>query len=406
MSRLWKAVFLSLIWLSVAIACEGQATPSVRVENWDLVERTRIGSLDDPEMALTRVTGGVLGNEGEILLLQPMDAEIRVYSVSRALLRTIGGRGGGPGKFSSPVRMGWVAGNLYIVDRATGRVAIYSPDGELVTDWRPSIVAPPGQRLTPMPEALLSHGLILVNGRRSIGSGDGGQVPELFWTVDSTGAGRGPQLELSRRNSRIAIRNPEAPTLGYFDAQPFPDNPLMAVDPRGRFLIVVERSVEAFDRPVTPARILVHRVDPAGDTAWSRTLQVQTTPLDAGIRDSAVAAIWERLEVARGPAMDTRRKRAALADQLYLPAVLPPIDQVVVDYHGNSWIRRSSGASDQAGPQAEWLVVDAGGNLAARARGPRGMTILDHREDTVIGVVKDELDVDYVVVSTVERSAT
>jgi hypothetical protein len=369
------------------------------------VEDTRIGSLDDREMALTQVTGGLLGEEGQIILLQPMDAEIRVYSKDRTLLRRIGGRGGGPGKLSSPMRVGWVAGNLYVVDRATGRVAIYSPAGELMTDWRPSIAVIPGQRLTPMPEALLSTGLVLVNGRRSIGLGDGGQVPELFWAVDSTGAGRGFELELSRKNSRIAIRNPEAPTLGYFDAQPFPDNPLLAVDPRGRFLIVVERSVETLDRPMTLAQIVVHRVDPAGDTAWSLTVQVPTTSLGAGVRDSAVAAIWERLEVARGPAMDARRKRTALADQLYLPAVLPPIDQVVVDYHGNAWIRRSSDAAHQ-GAQAEWLVVDSGGNLAARARGPRGMTILDHREATVIGVVRDELDVDYVVVSTVDRSAT
>jgi hypothetical protein len=32
MSRLWKAVVLPLIWLSVAIACEGQAMRSVGVE--------------------------------------------------------------------------------------------------------------------------------------------------------------------------------------------------------------------------------------------------------------------------------------------------------------------------------------------------------------------------------------
>lgn len=374
----------------------GQAASDLPVQRLDV--EARIGSLDDPTTALTAVAGGLLGPAGEIFLLQPMDRQVKVFSPAGERSRTIGRAGAGPGEFSAPMRLGWQGNNLAIVDRGTGRVAIFAPAGELVRDWRPPIGAFPGLGMTevsPMPEAVLAGDLVLVNGRRAFGAGDGGQVPELFFTVDTLGNPAGAGFEVSRKNLRFAIRNPESPVLGYFGQQPFPDSPLLAVDPRGRFVVVVERSVEDAERSAERVPVRVHRLDPAGDTAWSTALSVGATPLPVGLRDSATNAIRERVARARGPGMSVRAKRKALDEQLYIPEVLPPIDEVVVDSEGYVWLRLW--AIDGAASQSSWAVLDSRGSVLRRVTAPGRVSVLDSRHGLVLGVTHDELGVPYVV---------
>ncbi len=236
---------------------------------------------------------------------------------------------------------------------------------------------------------------MLVNGRMAYGAADGERVPERFFVVDSTGAPVAARFTLDRRHFRYAIRNPENPILGYFSDQPLGDSPLLAVDPRGRFVTVAQRSVEDLSSEADSASVIVRRIDPAGDTAWTTTLRVPATSATEELRNSVFASEWDRVRRARGPGMSIPEKRAALEEVLYLPEVLPPVDRAVIDFEGNTWLRRWR--TSPSSP-ARWLVINMEGELVATASGPAGVSLLDHRNGRAVAGVKGQLDVQYVIV--------
>lgn len=231
----------------------GAQQPAPAGAEWWLSVEARIGSVDEPGTALTTVTDGLIDPDGRLFLFQPMSASVRVFSPEGRPVRRIGSPGPGPGEFSSPWSMGWAPEGLYVVDRSSGRIAVFDTAGELVRDWRPPIHVRSDMGFPPVPEALLTGGRVLVTARRAYGTREASGIPERYFMVDSLGHSTGMAFERSTAHSRYAIRNPEQPVLGYFNAQPFRDDELMAVDPRGRFIVVVDRSVGDV-RPSEPAQ--------------------------------------------------------------------------------------------------------------------------------------------------------
>lgn len=68
------------------------------VAAWELEEEARIGDREDDW--LTRVGKVLIGPEGQLLLSQPQEGEIRRYDIDARQVGTIGRRGQGPGEFS------------------------------------------------------------------------------------------------------------------------------------------------------------------------------------------------------------------------------------------------------------------------------------------------------------------
>jgi hypothetical protein len=165
MSRVTRVfpVFVVGIGLLVLVlaACSGsggeggeeasQAPP----EEWRLVEEARIGSVDDPEDALSQVGTLLPLPGGGAWFIENADRQIRVVGREGRLSGRVGRPGQGPGEFTIPAGLGWWKGStdtIWVGDRASRRISLFSLDGTFLeshpmptVEWNGQwVVAHPG----------------------------------------------------------------------------------------------------------------------------------------------------------------------------------------------------------------------------------------------------------------------
>lgn len=367
------------------------ATPDDAVWEFE-VERTIGEERGTGGIILTIVPAALIDDEYNIYVLQPIDKEVRSFSWSGRPLWRAGGVGGGPGEFTAPKRMGWYSQGIYVTDGSTGRIAIFDLNGGLLRDWRPDIPVTTARRM-PVPEALLADGGILFNQQRTIGAQGDSAMTEVFVFVGDSTEDVLDSLRLSRRHLRYAIRNPRQPVLGFFGGQPFADNPLLAVDPHGAFVVTAARSATADSRDEGKAPITLSRIE-YGDTAWTRTYLVDAVPLSSEDREQAYAREWESVRRSRGPDLSIPDKRKALDEVLYVPEIRPPVTDLKVDSDGTIWVEL---AEPDPLHRTRWLLIGDKGQLRGQAVGPSGVELLDHRNGRLVAVGESPLGVPYLV---------
>lgn len=104
-----------------------------------LEEELRIGRFEGPEeYTFGRVNGLAVGPEGSIYVVDRQVPALREYAPDGTFVRTIGGEGGGPGEYQQPD--GGVAvlpdGRVLLRDPANARINVYGPEGEFLEEWR------------------------------------------------------------------------------------------------------------------------------------------------------------------------------------------------------------------------------------------------------------------------------
>jgi hypothetical protein len=102
-------------------------------DEWAVVEDLRIGSdAGDPAYQFGAVTGVTVGPGGTIFVLDGMAGEIRVFDDAGVHLRSVGGRGEGPGELSRSASGPFLldALRLAVPDVGNGRVNWWSLEGE------------------------------------------------------------------------------------------------------------------------------------------------------------------------------------------------------------------------------------------------------------------------------------
>ena len=83
---------------------------------------------------------------------------------------------------------------------------------------------------------------------------------------------------------------------------------------------------------------------------------------------------------------------------MYRPSHLPAVRGVMQAEDGTIWLRRYDPVESETGEQMnEWWVLDADGAPLARALTPVGLSMRVINGDTVWGVERDELGVEYIV---------
>ena len=113
-------VFAALAW--PASSAGSQTAP------WNLVPSVRIGEPLDAETGLTRV-GHVVHDRDRILISQPDEHHLRVFSSDGGLLGIIGRRGQGPGEFEEVSRVGLHGDEVWVSDGLSGRVSFFDALG-------------------------------------------------------------------------------------------------------------------------------------------------------------------------------------------------------------------------------------------------------------------------------------
>lgn len=100
-------------------------------------EEVRIGELDGAdEYTFGRITDVAVAADGRIYVLDGQALNVRIFAPDGAHLRTFGRSGGGPGELKQPGGMVFLAdGRLLVRDPGNTRMNIYSADGEALTTW-------------------------------------------------------------------------------------------------------------------------------------------------------------------------------------------------------------------------------------------------------------------------------
>ncbi len=340
-----------------------------------------IGGLEAPETEqLFRVSGGWRLADGRIVVADGGAAEIRVYGADGALVVAHGGKGEGPGEFQEPKLVGVLGGDsLVVYDRRLRRVSLVHAESGFVRSY---LVGTEGGGF-PIAIGITGEGGLAVGGGMFFSSQSG--FP--------TGA--------VRPNSRYVILTPDGSVRG--DLGDVPAAEMFARTSGNAF----SASALPFGR-VTAAAIGPDRLWLGTGDAWEiggYTLDAKLTrivrfdrpqpPVTDALRDADLA---ERLEDAEND--DEAREIRSLFRDMPSPERVPPYQIMIVDALGFLWIGEYMLPGERA---RTYTIVDADGRAVGRVTMPVRTAPLDIGRDYVLGLTRDELDVERLTLWTLRR---
>jgi len=335
-----------------------------------------IGAGDEPYMFGEVAGVGVVADR--IFVLDRQVARVRVYDEEGEHLFDMGSEGGGPGEFRDPFLMAVSARLVYVRDRMTNRITVFTSDGALVETW-------------PAPRVISSVPIVATMDGTLFASVRGTMVP---WGPDGAvgeGVPFGP--DAAARPPTMTVQVTEAIpgySAGAMIARvvPFWPEPAFAMSPTGAMITGVgdeyRFAVEHADRSTTAV------------TRTSREL----------VRVRAPEAAWHR---ARISASLSRADGAWQWDGPEIPDVKPAFTEFVPAVSGELWVvRPGPGYQDtncepyafgMEAPETCWKdtrIVDvfgADGRFHGQVDVPERFRLTPRpfiRANTVVGIVENE----------------
>lgn len=343
-----------------------------------------IGVLDgDPEYQLFRVSGAVVLSDGRIAVANRGAHDLRMFDPEGGHLWSSGREGDGPGEFRSVElvdRFG--PDSLLVHDFRQRRFSVFDDSGELARSFQ---VGDEEELRFPRPEGVLEGGGVVVRQGAVYTAGQA-----------TTGADRGSsRLYLVEPTGRVVD------TLGEFPGAE-------------TFVLSRERSLSvwnlAFGRgafvQVGRERIAVG----TNDSYSVRILDAEGAPLHV-VRQTrepvpTTEADFDAFAESQLADVESESRRASIRTMLAdMPRheTFPAYEDTRLDRVGNLWVEEYRRPGDE---QTVWQVFDRDGVLAARVRTPEGMDVLDIGDDYVLGLVRDDLDVERLRLHRLMKSPT
>ena len=374
--------------LRAVLACAGgvAAFPfsgSGQVARWTLERTVTIGDALDPETGLTRV-GSVIGHSGRLLVGQPREQRIRIFSQEGDLLGFIGRQGEGPGEFEWVSGMGLHRGFVWVNDRVLRRIQYFDGEYRVVSSRRmrghPTLRSNP-----PLVRGILPDGsMIAALGRLVPQIVAFPDRPEPVIRFDPEGRLRDTVAVLTGRDNDVKI--PRERGSVAFLSLPGSDRSLFEAAPDGSGFAVVHRETATSDERHT---YRVIRFDSRADTAWAHTFPYDPIPVSRAWRSRNLEAR------ARGENAHGRRVLERAYDALKF---FPPIDDLHAGADGTTWLLVRTGVDS-----FEWEVLDDSGRVTARLAPPAAGRIKWSDADAAWFTETDELDVPYLVRYAIHR---
>ena len=337
----------------------------------------QLGARDGEEtLQFFNVTGGVRLSDGRIAILNSGSKTVRIFGGDGGFVNEFGGSGDGPGEFRNLSSIHCLSGDtLLIWDGARPGISFFTSSGEFIRSQR---LAPPGSESVAGIEPL-SDGRLVVKtyaspltqgGDRGVGIYRDSAPLFLF---DRSGVlldtiGVFPSTE-------SALMEVAGHTL--FGAAPFPKSTW--IDVKGNSIYVgtantmevsvlnSEGMVEAVFR--YPAAELAVRQE---DRDWygDRMTEMASSPQE---------------EQMLGP----------LLEALVFPETRAAFSDLRLDGTGSIWLRTGRHFPPFA-PSNEWTVLSDEGVLLGTLSLPERFEVLEFGSDYILGVWKDEMDVEFV----------
>jgi hypothetical protein len=384
---------------------ENHALPQVDTTAWmiDPLPAVSIGLTEgDPAYLFQRVRKAATLSDGRIVVADG-SGELRYFDAAGSHLRTAGGDGDGPGEFRFLITFFVLPGDSILAVSGNTRYSLFDPHGGFVRVPR-SIAS------FAYPRARMANGdLLFTTYAQSFPPTTTGAVrdsivvltepmPELAAGTAFAGtphAGVPASGGTPFVNSDTIVRLPgndefrQAQGRGISnDSRPFGRQVEVAADGGDRIAVAVG----------TDAEVRVYR---AGALARIIRFSGAREPLSATeIED------WKewRRSLARSP--DQRRLVDNFIASQEFPEYRPLFATVRYDAEGSLWIARyrfDDNVSSMDGEPRRWYVLDRSGRAIAALDVPAGLTVHEIGSKHILGVTRDELGVERVVLHRLTR---
>jgi plasmid stability protein len=370
----------------------------LRLPEWGLEERLTIGeSTGAPEYELFRVTDATVLQDGSIAVANRGTAEVRVYGPDGRYVRSFGREGQGPGEFE---RLSWVAradGDVLVTfDADLRRVTWFASTGEvlrtLTIDPEAATPANATRFGTTSVEAVGSaRGRLLVRAGYLRRSGEG-EFRDMFTLAladergalaDTLGQYSGQELYFHAAPSGLTLATP--PIFGH-------DTHIGAAADR-----LVAGSSERFALDVYDGSVLQMKIVATVDVAPATQTEVEAW----------LQSRRERASEGSGPGGELARLSIEAAPVRQTP---PAFQRLAVDSERSIWVEEPYRVPHGT---SRWVVLSADGTPSARVELPMSgpttprtapdLTILEIGEGYILGLRRDEHEIEQVVLYRLER---
>lgn len=353
-------------------------------QRWRIEEQLRIGAVDGPD-ALSQVGDIVPSADGRLLfVVQPQEYGIRVLDArTGTLMRTIGRQGGGPGEFSRVGSLSIRGDSLFAEDAYAQRIVVLSEEGDDLGTFKVFSDYFFETRSRPLFAAVTPSGDLWTTTAISPAAVARGRVTER-------------PLAVIARDGELLHRVASVPIEGSGSVAELPGGGIVVfvqplLSPGGLLGVASDGSAAVVvglgEEPHAASRFTVTRIDHTGDTIFSLTYRFEPRPVTPALRDSLLDHFATTMFEGAGA-----RARATAEKHILIPEVQRPVTRVLVAADGRTWLRR-----EELRPRPRWLILNAAGELDGLLETPPGLELRHVAGDTVWGVVRDELDIPYVV---------
>lgn len=339
-----------------------------------------IGSFQGDSLSqLFRIQGALRLADGSIALANGGSGEIRVYGPDGRFVAAHGRKGEGPGEYQMPTLAGKLGGDtLVVVDVQLRRISLVDAREGFLRSAAISEELGGGI----FPQGMFQDRSIVVGGGFYWSSGHGGQLTEGYTRRETSylsssldgrlvtdfGVFRGSEffMQILRSGDHMGM---SARLI------PFGKYAMQAVGPRHLFVASGDRwEVRAF----------------AADGALERIIRLDRAPTPITQADLA-AYIEEQVAVASDPTR-AQEIRQGLAEMPILE-VMPAFAGLKADALGYLWVERYRRPGDSI---PVFDVLDPEGRVTSRVALPEPMEVLEIGADYILGLHRDELEVEYV----------
>lgn len=360
--------------------------PSDRLEvpEWRLGETPEwaVGGIDvSEELALFRVAGAYRLSDGRTVVADGGSTRLKVFGRDGALVDAIGGRGEGPGEFRRIDHFARLPGDSLVVwDLGLARVTVFDPAGAAVRTVRiGSEKGSPSSYVV----GVFADGSLLARGFIDLG----GTVPSGLRFPEA------PLLRLAADGTLADSLGPVPTSEMYY--VPIEGGISFYAPPFARSTEVVAAGDRLYLGETGRAELRVHRPDgtPERFIRWSHP----SRPVDA----AAMARAREHALEESGSAIQRQNIERMFRD-VPMPSTMPAFARLRVDEGGDVWIEEYRPPWEEG--DGRWLVFGAGGRLRARVTMPAGFEPTQIGPDFVLGIARDEFDVEQLRLYRLHRS--
>lgn len=360
-----------------------------------------LGELEGPDAYLfSQIRGATRLSSGTVVVLDGASRQLRAFSPDGAHLWMAGGPGEGPGEMRNPTHLETLPGDVLQIQDGLARIR-YAADG-----------------------ALIAHERLATADLQGFGRYYASECSVPSFVANRVIACTGNDMDLSGRPR-------EAGPWRLEDELAVLPWALDSIDPLGVFLKEVGWAVPFEGRPRLPEQLVVLSggmgyasppmarkgvfavggwprklvvADGWGDVVHAFDLSADSVGTGTGIpvrharrppTADELAVAWEAVSARRVGSPEHIR------EHLPAPDSIPNIDRLVVDDPGMVWV--GSYRADASAPRM-YHVYDAEGPFLARVTMPAGVEALEIGGDYVLGITRDELDVERVILLSLARN--